>query len=100
LALTSFGTSSTYKGLYCLTHDGTNDIVYKNGSKTSAVATPQAPALSQPFFILAKNAAGAVQERFTNAYVAYTFFFNRFNDSDESSLRTILTTYNTAAGLP
>lgn len=96
--LTGF-TQTNHRGLYVTTYDGTNSVLYKNGTKTSLVETPVAPTLTQPFFILAKNASGSATELYTTGFVSFTMLFNRFTDSDESTLRGILNTYISACSL-
>lgn len=96
--------STNHRGLYLHTYDGTSPIIYKNGVKTTGVAmTPLAPNISSPRLICARNinsAGGVTAAEFYSKYIAYDFLFDRFSDADESALRTILTTYNSAAGLP
>jgi hypothetical protein len=95
--------SANHKALYVHTHDGTNDVTYRNGSKDADALTPTAPTIASPIALLATNGSGvggftAIQ--FYTLYLSYFFMFDRFNDTDESTLRGILSTYNTATGLP
>lgn len=98
------GANANHKGFYCHTYDGTNDVVYKDGVKDSDAATPVAPTIANPLLILARNtnavggATGA--DHYTTGNVAYIMAFDRFNDSDESTLRGLLTTYNAACSIP
>lgn len=95
--------SANHKALYIHTHDGTNDVVYRGGVKDADALTPTAPTISSPIALLARNVNGVGGfgvTSFYTLYLSYFFAFNRFSDSDESTLRGILTTYNTAAGLP
>lgn len=95
--------SANHKAIYVHTYDGTNDVAYRNGVKDSDALTPTAPTVSSPIALLATNASGIggfSPIQFYTLNLAYFFAFNRFNDSDESTLRGLLTTYNTAAGLP
>lgn len=96
-------TNATMKGFYCDTYDGTNRVFYKSGVKTAASMTPTAPNIAAPFGLLARNSNGGSGFTISSPlpyFVSYFFMFNRFTDSDESTLRGLLTTYNTSAGLP
>lgn len=102
-AAVSTFSSANHKALYVHTHDGTNDVSYRNGVKDSDALVPTAPTIASPFALLATNASGvggftAIQ--FYTLYLSYFFAFNRFSDADELALRNLLTTYNTAVGLP
>lgn len=96
-------TNNTMKGFYVDTHDGTNRVIYKDGVKTSGAIAPTAPNIAAPHGLLARNSNGASGFTISSPfpyYCAYHFKFNRFTDGDESTLRGLLTTYNTAVGLP
>lgn len=97
-------TNTDHRGLYVLTHDGTQSVIYKDGTKTAATVTPVAPNISINRLILARNnhtsSGGVTPIQFYNKYVAYDFLFDRFSDTDESTLRGILDTYKTSTGLP
>lgn len=95
--------SANHKAIYIHTHDGTNDVAYRNGVKDSDALTPTAPTIASPIALLATNASGAggfTAIQFYTLYLSYFFAFNRFSDADELALRNLLTTYNAAAGLP
>lgn len=93
----------TLKGFYVDTYDGTQRQFYKNGVKTSETHTPSVPVIATPLNLLCYNnhaSGGNTPTDYFPYYMSYMFAFNRFTDSDESTLRGLLTTYNTAAGLP
>lgn len=96
--------SANHKALYVHTHDGTNSNVYRDGVKDSDAQTPIAPTITAPYFILCRNNSGinggSTPTGYYTLYVSYVFAFDRFSDSDESTLRGLLNTYKTAAGLP
>lgn len=102
LAVSNFS-SANHKAIYVHTHDGTNDVAYRGGVKDSDALTPTAPTIASPIALLATNSNGVggfSPIQFYTLYLSYFFMFDRFTDADELALRTILTTYNTAAGLP
>lgn len=96
--------SANHKALYIHTHDGTNSNVYRDGVKDSDAQTPVAPTITAPYFILCRNNSGinggSTPTGYYTLYVSYVFAFDRFSDSDESTLRGLLNTYKTAVGLP
>jgi hypothetical protein len=96
-------TSANTKALYIDTYDGTNKVIYRDGVKTSTVTTPVAPTISAPYLLLARNinaSTGVTPTEYCPYYLGLFMLFDRFNDTDESTLRGLITTYRTAAGLP
>lgn len=98
-------TNANWKGLYVVTYDGTNSVVYKDGTKSSVAMTPAAPDISTYIFDLARNNAAvsdtkSVTGSLTLSYVSLKFRFNRFADADEALFRTAVTNLKTATSLP
>lgn len=95
-AVTNFS-SANHNALYVHTYDGANDVIYRNGAKDADAQTASAPTHAAPILLLARNSNGSggvtVTSHYT-LYVSYFFAFDRFSDSDESTLRGLLTTYN------
>jgi hypothetical protein len=98
-------TSTTHAGLIMSTYDGTNSVVYKNGTKTSNSTTPVVPNIGANRLIFNTNSAtttGGVTPSvagYYTRYIAADFLFDRFNDTDESTFRGIWNTYKTAINL-
>lgn len=95
--------NATMKGLYIETYDGANSLIWKDGTKTTTAVTVTAPNITAPMGLLARNSNGGSSFTINSPmayYASYYMQFNRFSDSDESTLRGLLTTYNTAVGLP
>lgn len=87
-------TSNTHQGLYVATYDGANAVMYKDGTKTSAAVTPIAPNNSINRFIFAANDDGSPLTRYARL-IAADFLFDRFDDTDEATFRSIWTDYIT-----
>lgn len=101
---TSFAaTNANHRGVYIHTYDGSNDVIYKDGTKTSNADTPVVPTANASLTLLGRNTAATgpavVTDFYTTGYVSYFFTLNRVNDSDESAIRSILNSYNTTIGL-
>lgn len=95
--------SVNHKGLYVFRNNGTQDITYKDGTKTVNAFTSVAPVLSQNRLILAFNndtGTGVTPAQFYTKYIAADFLFDAFDDTDELNFRTAFNTYKTAVGLP
>lgn len=90
--------NTDHRGLYIETYDGTNHVVYKDGTKNSFAETTVAPNISTNRLILTTNLAtttGATTvpaDMYTN-FISFQFFMDRINDADEATLRGILNTY-------
>lgn len=99
--VTSFS-NSQHKGLYVMTYDGINNVVYKDGVKSTVAVSPVASNLAINRFILCRNggASGGTPLDFYSLFVAIDFLFDRFSDADELAFRTAFNTYKTAVGLP
>ena len=80
-----------------MTYNGTQSVMYRNGTKTTNTNTPSAPNISINRFILSLNNAsssgGTTALTFYDKYMWGDFLFDRFNDADELALRTILNAY-------
>ena len=85
--------NTTHQGLYVHTHDGTNSVVYKDGVKTSTALTPSTPDNSIDRFIMSTNNDGTASTPKYNRLIAADFLYDRFNDADEASFRSIWTTF-------
>jgi hypothetical protein len=96
--------NANHKGLYVITHTGTNTVIYKDGTKTSNPIATAAPTISTNRFVLGRNVAttngGATLTQPYDKFVAIDFLYDRFSDSDESGFRAAFNTYKTAVGLP
>lgn len=96
--------NTNHKGLYIGTHSSPNTSIYKDGIKTTAAQTPEAPTNSINRLILAYNDSatdGAIAPaNFYTAFVSVDFLFDSFTDADESNFRTAFNTYKTAVALP
>lgn len=96
-ASVSFANTDQHEGIYTLTYNGTQSVMYRNGAKTTATNTPIAPGISINRFILSYNNAtvngGTTPSTFYDRYVWGDFLFDRFTDADELAFRTILTNY-------
>lgn len=97
---TSFSNTTSHEGIYTLTYNGTQSVIYRDGVKTTVTNSPSAPNISINRFILSLNNAassgGTTPTTFYDRFVWGDFLFDRFTDADESALRTILNTYKTA----
>lgn len=96
-------TSNNHKGLYVSTHNGTGNVMYKDGVKTSNTTAAVAPNLTQNRTILAfnNNTSGGVSPlQFYTRYLSVDFLFDQFDDTDELNFRTAFDDYKTAVGLP
>lgn len=91
-------TSNSHNGLLVSTYDGTNAVVYKDGTKTSEAVTPAVPNNSINRFILAANNDGSAVVRYARL-VSADFLFDRFNDADEALFRSIWNTYKNSVNL-
>jgi len=90
-------TSSTNRGLYVTTYNGTQTVIYKDGTKSSTNSTPATPTIAANRFILSNNNAttngGASPSSFFDRVVSVDFLFDRFTDADELAFRNAFTTY-------
>lgn len=95
--------SNNFKGLYIVTKNGGNDVIYKDGVKTTIASAGVAPTNSCNRIILAYNgSAGStlVPTSFCTKYVACDFLYDAFSDADAANFKTAFDTYKTAVGLP
>jgi len=98
-------TNAQWKGLYVHTYDGTNDVLYKDGTKTSNAATPVTPTISCDVLSGARNIAassGTVTAAAHNSIAAMAIEgrIDRVDDTDEATLRTAVENLKTATSLP
>lgn len=96
--------NSTKKGLYIHLNNGTTDIVYKDGNKTSAARVPDAPNLTNDRSILAHNSrasngAALGASPMTDASLAAHFLYDKFSDTDASMFKTAWDTFRVTVGL-
>lgn len=95
--------SNNHKGLYVLTRNAGNNIIYKDGSKTTIATAGIAPTNSCNRIVLGYNssAAGTLAplSQYTK-YVAFDALYDAFSDADELAFRTAFNAYKTAVGLP
>jgi hypothetical protein len=95
--------SNNHKGLYVLTRNGGNNIIYKDGSKRTIATAGIAPTNSCNRIILGYNGSSAATlvplSQYTK-YVAFDALYDAFSDADELAFRTAFNTYKTAVGLP
>lgn len=93
----TFTNTDSHQGIYVLTYNGTQSVLYRNGTKTTQTNSPAAPNISINRLILSLNnhatSGGVTALTFYDKYVWGDFLFDRFNDTDESTLRAILTAY-------
>lgn len=90
-------TNANSKGLYVQTYDGTNAVIYKDGTKTSAAASPVVPNISINRFIASQNNAtvngASTPANYTGRNISADFLFDRFTDADELAFRNAFTTH-------
>jgi hypothetical protein len=97
-------TNSSKKGLYIHGNNGTHDIMWKDGVKTSTARVPEAPNLTNDRSILAHNSrssngAALGVSAMTDASLAAHFLFDKFSDTDASLFKTAWDAFRVSVGL-
>lgn len=95
--------SDNHKALYIHTVSPTQAISYRDGVKDTDANTSDAPTISNPRLILARNnngGAGVSPINYYPHYVAIDAVGHLFTDQDAADFRTAFLAYQTAVGLP
>lgn len=95
--------SANHKALIVNTFTGGNNVIYRDGVKTTAAVTPTAPTTACNRMVLAYNSSTASTIsplNFYPKYIAIDFLYDAFSDADELAFRTAFNTYKTAVSLP